>query len=204
MTQPVDVANLALARLGARSIATLGDNSVEARSCNRLFNTVRDLLLGVQEWRFATARSGLIATDGGAPFPFLYQYVRPGFCIKPRFLTVAANGQNNMANDDRVPYEEGVATVDGVLAQVINTTISPATLVYTYQVTDPTLWEPTFLSTMSIQLAAEIALPVTGSGQIADAMAKAAERAMQALEPGVSNQGVSRQQRGSDSQAARE
>ena len=105
-----------------------------------------------------------MATGNAAPFPYTYEYARPGLCIKPRFLTVAGIGESGQSNDDRVPHEEGVNVVNGALAQVIWTTVSPANLVYTYQVVDPTLWEPTFASTMSIQLAAEIALPVTGNG----------------------------------------
>ena len=193
----VDVGNMALGRLGARSIATLGDNSVEARAVNRLFNVVRDLLLGVQDWRFATARVALGGTGQVPLFPFTYQYFKPADCIKSRYLVPTEIGQLNLANDDRVPYEEGVDVFGGTQTPIINTTISPAALVYTRQLTDPSTWDSDFVSLMSIQLAAEIALAVTGNGQVANAMRQAASQAIEGLQPSGMNEGVSAQQRGS-------
>ena len=192
---PVDVANMALSRLGARSIATLNDNSVEARACNRLFNVARDMMLAAADWRFATARSPL-AQSGNAetviPFPWTYEYLRPAYCIKPRFLTVAQSAEAfyNAGNDDRVPYEEAISVVGGQQVGVIWTTVSPAMLCYTYQVANVSLWEPGFVSAFSMQLASEICMPITGNGQLASAMREAASQASSLLQPQGVNEGV--------------
>ena len=200
---PVDVANMALARIGARSIATLGDNSVEARACNRLFNVARDMMLGAADWSFATAVNPLTASGNTVlPFPWTAEYLRPVSNIKSRYLVPLVLTENNLGNDDRVPFAEGVTIAGGVLASVIWTTINPAALVYTFQVTDPNLWNPGFVSAFSIQLASEIALPITGNGQIAQALREAAGQAVQLLHPAGLNEGVSGTGTGGSAQVA--
>ena len=202
-TAIVAASNVALAHIGARSISGMQENSVEARSCLRLFSSIRDRTLSMRDWRFATARSLLAPSGGDAPFPWQYQYLQPAQCIKPRAVTVTTSGSNDMANDDRVPFEEGVADIAGVLTQIINTSVTPAALEYTYQIVDPSLWDLGFMSAFALQLAAEIAIPITGNGKLAQAMRQAAAAAMDMMQPDGKNEGVSQQQRGADSIYAR-
>lgn len=110
MSSETEVCNLALSHLGARStIASLVEDSNEARSCNLVYATVRDIVLGMAFWNFArkTATLSLIKSAPGTPSnpgatgsvwttdwpapPWLYEYAYPSDCIQVRFICPQMN-----------------------------------------------------------------------------------------------------------------
>ena len=100
-----DICNMALASCGARStIASLRENSNEARQCLLFFNNTRDALLRAAQWNFSrkTAYLTLIKSAPGTPenpnggsvnggiwnpatmpaLPWLYSYATPSDAVR--------------------------------------------------------------------------------------------------------------------------
>lgn len=106
MSSDTQVANLALAKIGTRStIASLTEDSNEARAINLIYENTRDQVLGMAFWNFArkTANLSVLKTAPGAvgststggptwspdwpPPGWLYEYAYPSDCIQMRFIT---------------------------------------------------------------------------------------------------------------------
>ena len=104
----IDTCNRALSAIGARStIASLTEASPEAAACSLHFASVRDALLRMADWDFATftatatllkAAPGTPENPGGAaiwsnaypPPPWLFEYVYPADCLRVQRVLPAA------------------------------------------------------------------------------------------------------------------
>lgn len=101
MASAVTICNRALQAIGTRtSIASLTEQSVEARNCNLIYDDTRDEVLQMAYWNFAqkTAYLALLKSAPGTPTnasstasqwstlfpapPWLYQYEYPTDCIQ--------------------------------------------------------------------------------------------------------------------------
>jgi hypothetical protein len=153
-TSAVTISNMALSRIGARStIASLTEDSNEARHCKLLFDHARDATLEAFDWNFARVRVAL-AELGDEPTGWSYRYAYPSNCIQPRFLEAPTRTER------RLPYRiEAKADLSG---RVILTDVEDAVLVYTARVTDPALFTPSFVTALSWRLGADLAIPITG------------------------------------------
>ena len=56
MASEVDICNRALSKLGAARITSLTEDSVNARACNAMYESVRDAELRAHPWNFAMKR----------------------------------------------------------------------------------------------------------------------------------------------------
>lgn len=105
MTSITDIANRALAAIGSRSsIASLSENSNEARACSTLLEPLRDELLRMAPWNCATnfvnlslicAAPGTLENtspatltwERGQPPPgWLYEYAYPSDCLRDLWI----------------------------------------------------------------------------------------------------------------------
>lgn len=105
MTTNTDIANRALSAIGTRSqIASLSENSNEARNANLLLEPLRDELLRLAPWNCATNYNNLAlicaapgtpenATQGQStwqkgipPPPWAYEYAYPSDCLRPLWI----------------------------------------------------------------------------------------------------------------------
>lgn len=104
MASETDIANEALVMVGTRdSIASLNEESNEARVCKRYFNNTRDELLQMAHWGFAkkTAILSVLKTAPGTPGntatatawspaypapPWLYEYAYPVDCLQVQMI----------------------------------------------------------------------------------------------------------------------
>ncbi len=105
MTSTTDIANRALSAIGTRSqIASLTENSNEARNCNLLFDSLRDELLRLAPWNCATNFNNLALIcaapgtpenptvgasswqKGIPPPPWSYEYAYPSDCLRPLWI----------------------------------------------------------------------------------------------------------------------
>ena len=156
MSSEVEICNLALSHIGTKStIASLTENSNEARQCNLLYVPARDHTLRAHPWKFAQKRVAL-ADLGSPPQGWLYRYQYPSDCIAAREIL-----PDNKDTDDPVPFE--VAVSDDLKSKVILCDKAGAYLRYTARVTDPTLFDPMFVTALSWWLAFLLAKPLTGS-----------------------------------------
>src|SRR5262245_52285113 len=77
MASVVNICNLALQKLGAGRIASLDENSREARSCANNYETTRDAELRRHFWNFARKRARLAADVTAPEFGFDSQFPLP-------------------------------------------------------------------------------------------------------------------------------
>ncbi len=140
----VKICNLALRKLGARLIESLNDTSQEAVTCNLLYEQVRDTVLREHPWNFAAARVRLAKLAEAPAFGYSFQYQVPPDCLHLRQLMNA--------------QDEFVVEGDRIL-----TNRDSAHAVYTKRITNPVLFDPSFVMALAARLAAEIADDITGS-----------------------------------------
>lgn len=138
MTTETDVANLALSHVGTRAtIASLAENSPEARACSRFFAHCRDETLAATWWNFARATASLtllkaapgtpefvgsvvpLWTDSYPAPPWQYEYAYPADCIKARYVVPSNSNGISTVPIFSVPLEAG-AFVNGAAIRFIS------------------------------------------------------------------------------------
>jgi len=155
MASEVSICNLALSNLGAdATIASLTEQSQEAFFCNRLYSGARDYVLRAFPWGFA--RHYLALSDLGTPVGgWAYRYGYPAQCLTALEIVAAGTRPGPKA----IEFE--IALADDFSSQVILTDQEAATLIYTRQVTVPSVFSSMFIQALSWKLSTELAMPIT-------------------------------------------
>jgi hypothetical protein len=148
MTSEVQICNLALVRLGERQITALDEGTKAANLCSLYFEPLRDEVLAAHPWGFAGKRRNLalLSTDGVGRW--MYAYQSPSDCLKARFIESDLGGRDT-------PFRVEGATV---LANV-----NPCVLVYTFRAGNVNVFSPDFVKAFWTRIAAELAIPLSGS-----------------------------------------
>jgi hypothetical protein len=146
-----DVANLALLKLGDKTVDLLTDISdvtkKSARAINTLFVPLRDDMLRQHPWNFAMRRAQLVASVLDAPdFGFTYLFDLPDDYLRLKSL------------ETRCKF-----TLEG---RTILSDEETLDIVYIGTVDDPTEWDPLFLEAFVTRLAAEAAFSISGSPNV--------------------------------------
>lgn len=164
MPSVVDICNEAMDLLGAATIASLTENSKEARLCNRRFDTVRDAVLRSHPWNVAMTRATL-AKDAVAPdFGFANQFTLP---TSPYCLRVISFF-NSYVNSDVAAYDSNVMyKIEG---RKVLSNEGSCSITYIARVTDTELYDSLLSSAIAHKLASETAYAITGSNAISQAM----------------------------------
>jgi hypothetical protein len=173
MASEVEICNLALGQIRARSINSLTESSLQAQVCNLHYPIVRDQLLRDVPWQFAHKVEALaLLTD--ELFNWVYAYQYPGDCLYINRLllnfeevssdstTVRSRFYDPMIPrpnlDKQVEYE--ILNVDGNMVIASNEPELRAD--YRAKVTNPGLFDSLFIQTIVHLLASEIAIPIVG------------------------------------------
>lgn len=143
------VCNLALAKIGGKTIMSLDDQSPEARICRRMFEPARDEVLRSHRWNFATKRATLSRLSDPPAFGWSVQYQLPVDCLR----VLQVNGYEEL-------QREGVWEVEGGR---LMTDQDRADVKYIARITDSSLFDAIFVKALAIKIASEIAMPLTGS-----------------------------------------
>lgn len=141
-TSKVEIVNLALAKLGQRSITSLTELSNEAVQAAKCYDRVRRTVLRSSPWRFALKYEYLAASTEEA-LVYSYAYNLPADCVR---IIDAGDG---------VEFERS--------GTLLYASTSPVRLRYIYDVQDPNLFDDGFVDALSWALASELAMPVTAS-----------------------------------------
>lgn len=150
MASVVDICNLALAHLGDEaniSAISPPDGSAQSEHCARFYPIARDELLAMHTWGFATTRTAPAALDSDSD-AWAYSYSVPNGCLRIHRAMVDGS-------DDS---EEGTGYVRE--GQRIYTSEEVTVLVFTQRITDPTKFDPLFVTCLSWLLASYLAGPV--------------------------------------------
>jgi len=152
MTDAVSICNLALQRVGAKSISSLSEDSTAGRACNRVYEQARDSELRSHPWTFARERVQVAADSTNPVFGAAKRYALPADCL--RILpTNGTNGTNTQ--DDFEIYGRFIHTDNA----------SPINLVYIKQITDEETFDSLFVELLIARIAMDIAEAVTQSNK---------------------------------------
>ena len=160
MANQIQICNLALAHLGASSISSITEASREAQVCKLHYDLARDSVLREHPWNFATKRLAL-ALLAVTPVGFDYAYAYPTDCLFAREIW------RSVSTDPLIVFE--VQAKAGGGRQIVTDAVG-AVLEYTAQITDEAQFDASFVDAFSWRLAADIAVPLTKSLPISQAM----------------------------------
>ncbi len=187
MATDVDIANMALGRLGTRAtIADLEENSTEAREIVRWYATVRDDLLSRIDWNFSRVYAAL-SSSGTPPSRWGYSYAYPSDCLKFRRLDLGVPA--GVPFDPQVNFEIGSASS----VKFIWCNVAQAIGVYSQQVTDPSRFEPNFVTAFADCLAARVAVPITQKLDLAERLERKALNALEEAMASSANEQIGQQ-----------
>lgn len=152
MTTESDIMNLALTRLGQDMILDVELSDIQnAKIVRAHYPIARDHCLRLGDWSFATKRVVLSPHPSPPPFKYEYQFELPSDFIGEQFV-------NNL-NGSEICYE-----IEG---RTLLCNESGIELTYTFRNVKTGEYTPEFISLLKLQLAKEIAYPITLSEPIA-------------------------------------
>lgn len=150
MATIVGICNRALQKLGVERITDIADTNKRATACNNCYESLRDALLRMHPWRFATKRSEAIAAISPAPtWGRANAFQVPSDFIR---LTHQYPEDNSLTIDHEIEGQT-IVTDDG----------APLYIRYIYKVTDPNVMDPLFREALAAFMALEMCEEITNS-----------------------------------------
>jgi hypothetical protein len=149
----VSICNHALSLIGVDPITALTDDTKQAGLCNRLYPILRDQVLEARTWTFATGRAKLLPDATPPEWGYAQQFLVPSDWL--RTLRVYYNPPVG-SNDNWVNPPEWNKEGRYILAN--NNVVY---VKYTKQITDTSIFSPSFAVCLAYRLAADMAIPLT-------------------------------------------
>jgi hypothetical protein len=162
-TSSTEICNLALSWLAGNRIASLADDSDEARLCNANYAMSRRAVLEEAEWTFAVKRAQLPSLAETPLFGYAYQFLLP-----PDLLYSVGVYDPGQSSEKQTPVQTRHAVEnDKVLADL------PVVFIkYIADVINTNRFSPLFDQTVAAHIAMNIAVPLTENESHFDRMAK--------------------------------
>lgn len=164
MATKLEIVNLALTHIGTKNISAIDAENEQARKCNQIYEGAKQETLKAHTWNFANKKEALVAISDEESPGWEYVYQKPSKCLFIRKL-ITEDGELDPDNPEK--FEEVMASGN---LQGIASDLEDAWIEYTYDITDPTFFGPTFVKALSYKLAMELAIPLTGNTDILQAM----------------------------------
>ena len=158
-TTSLALCSRALLKIGAQPIASLDDGTAEAEVCANLFAPIRDALLSIHPWSFATAQEALPRLSARPAADFAHAFQLPAGFLRALSAGGAGAGQG-------VAYR----IVEGRL----HSNAPEVTLTYIFR-PDESAFPPFFASALVARLAAEFCIPLTEATSRAQLLYQQAE-----------------------------
>lgn len=149
MASTVEICNRALQKLGANTVISLTDNSVNARACNLAFEPCKKAELRSHTWNFAIKRAQLSAE---VPAPIFGKQNQ--FPVPNDFLRLLPPDPLDNLND--LDWQ-----IEG--RKILTDFSAPLEIRYIYDVTDPNEMDAIFREALSTRIALEICEQLTQS-----------------------------------------
>jgi hypothetical protein len=166
----------ALIKIGAQPVASLDDGTAESEVAANLYPAMRDGLLSLHPWSFATAQETLprLAAQPVADFVHAYQ-------LPVGFLRVLSAGGENAGQGIRYRIVE----------DRLHTDAERVTLTYVFR-PDESAFPPFFASALVARLAAEFCIPLTEATTRTQLLFQQAEAELRAARHADSSQATPR------------
>ncbi|MGE4298095.1 MAG: hypothetical protein AB7E47_08715 [Desulfovibrionaceae bacterium] len=155
-TSVIEICNNALLDLGEDTIASLADDTKQARLCNQRWPGVRDAVLRAHPWNCCMRQAELAASAEAPAWKWACQYPLPADFLRIIALSSAA-GQ-----DIRDWEVQGRA--------VLCDESAPIYLSYVRRETDPQQYDALLAESLAARMSAVLAYPLTGSTSLAEAL----------------------------------
>jgi len=174
MATQVKIINLALNHIAQAPISATSDLSVAAETAAQVWDTARKEALSGHDWAFATVVATLtpsltfatLTASGTYAGDWSYAYTYPGNCLALWKVYSESKKEKSISEDFRVLY-------DATNAQKVIVSNTPSALgEYTFDLADPTFYDPHFVDVLSYRLAAAMAMPLTGDPNLGITMMK--------------------------------
>lgn len=219
----ISVCNRSLLAVASRTqIASITENSVEARACNTLFQPCFEALARTAHWnclRFQATLSLLQAATGTQenpqgtslplpPTPWRYAYALPPDCLQARFIVPAfpSSGSSQLGGAfvpaisclpgrrRDIPFQVayGIDANNNPL-QIILTNQPQAQLVYTVNQSNPQIWDSLFQEAFVQSLGAWLVPPLSLNMPLMGAAMKRAEEMIEQAKLRDGNEGPTSQ-----------
>lgn len=165
----VQIANFALSKIGTDStIESLTEDSAEAKECNLWYEHSRLQALAAYDWSFARVTEELSAHGDDPTTLWTYRYIYPVLCVKARFIE---NPAGKLADPVSFVIEQSNDGTKSIL-----TDISDAKLIYTTDVTSPSLYTTFFIELLATIIGSHIAFALTGKTKLAQLLTAESRR----------------------------
>lgn len=166
MTSVVSICNMALSHIGKATINSLDEQSEEAFQCQLHYDQTRKVMLQGYHWRFALRVQSLAEIDNAWEQRYQRAYTRPSDCLKPIRVVPEVDRPAYPYNFVYDPYRDIALQPNGlygyeIRGDVIFTDVSPATLEYVSDVTDPSEFAPLFIEALAWAIASKVSMPLT-------------------------------------------
>ncbi len=158
----IKVMNAALAQIGVPDIASFTENTLAAKTGNRLFADILEHELSAYPWRFARDRVALSRLSDTPPPPWTGLYQLPSSALVLHTIYV----DDYIDKFDRFGYK--------IAVNVDSNSTSTVTAEYTNTISAGS-WPGYFRRSFIMSLAAAIAMPITQDEQMALALQKESE-----------------------------
>ena len=172
MSSAVEICNMALSQIGAGSINSLTESSIEAQQCNLYYTVLLNQMLSDSNWNFATTIEPLAVTTEEV-FNWVYAYAYPSACLKVHHLIpnhqqyssdTGVASRYRYADSFHMPEieepEYQVLTSGG--QKLIVSNYAGLRIQYTKKITDPNDMPDNFRLALSNLIASRIAIAITG------------------------------------------
>lgn len=157
MASVVGICNRALQKLGAKSITSLTEDSVNARACAGCYEALRLAELQAHRWNFAIQREALAADATAPAWGRANAFELPATYLK----LLAPYPEDNLNDRDYI--------IEG--RKVLTNESEPLYIRYIADVTDPNLMSPIFREALACKMALEMCEKITQSNTKKDAIA---------------------------------
>lgn len=154
----VEIANLALQRIGERAIQSFESDTITAKTMERLYDRTRTTVLRQCAWRFAMAASTLSLVEEESPI-YEYVYAQPVDTIK---IIEVLRPSKPTAWLEPVQYE--------LFGDRIHTNQADAVIRYIRDEKDPNKFDEGFIEAFAWKLAADAAVIITGKADVMQTM----------------------------------
>ena len=172
---PTDICNMALAFLAKGRIASMDENTEQARQCKLFYEVTKKDLLRNYTWGFAKKIDKLAELTPTEKNPYwVYIYTYPQKCVAVRKIFDQKTGRKVLAGQQK-EWDLFMAS-ENVLAVGCN--IRRAYLEYTYDGDDTNLFSADFIDAFSHMLAFNICIQLTGNSGLQQTQYQLAQAAL--------------------------
>lgn len=170
MASKLEICNRALSLIGAANIASLTEGTREAKQCKIFYDSCKEGVLREHNWNFAQKRTVLALLDESyVGWDYAYQY--PSDCLKVIKLYDEGGDVSSTALSGLIePIRFEVSASNDLNRRVILTDIENAQLLYTANIMNESVFDPSFVAALVYRLAAELVIPMKGKLNLRQAM----------------------------------